>query len=322
MFGRGSRSAPARRARQGERRPARCPSDASLGEGRRSAGQRPRAPRRRLDLAGSDVAPISRTSRGLRPSRRVRPRARPADVTSRDTRALACLAGDPRPLPSAPRDRSAASSAAPMPSAIPVRACQAAVIARVEPLTTTRRLSGPFDYQADRRGKGSIVRIPFGHQKLDGVVVGSPRRPTSPRRSSSRRPPCATTRSRATSSTSRSGWPRSTARRPRGRSRSSRRRPGKAKTYLWAEPTGADGRAHRQASARCSSGCPGPTGKRPAGAAAARGARPGDDHRRASRAARRARTPRRTAPSSSPPPRRTRWRRSRPRPARRTCCTA
>ena len=46
-------------------------------------------------------------------------------------------------------------------------------IARVEPLTTTRRLSGPFDYRvADGEVEvGSIVRIPFGHQKLDGVVV-------------------------------------------------------------------------------------------------------------------------------------------------------
>ncbi|RKQ87977.1 replication restart DNA helicase PriA [Solirubrobacter pauli] len=47
------------------------------------------------------------------------------------------------------------------------------MIARVEPLTTTRRLSGPFDYAADGLAlqPGSIVRIPFGHQQLDGVVV-------------------------------------------------------------------------------------------------------------------------------------------------------
>ncbi|MBE2314750.1 primosomal protein N' [Solirubrobacter sp. CPCC 204708] len=47
------------------------------------------------------------------------------------------------------------------------------MIARVEPLTTTRRLSGPFDYKADGLALdvGSIVRIPFGHQQLDGVVV-------------------------------------------------------------------------------------------------------------------------------------------------------
>src|SRR6195952_824313 len=47
------------------------------------------------------------------------------------------------------------------------------VIARVEPLTTTRRLSVPFDYRVDGDVVvGSLVRIPFGHQKLDGVVVG------------------------------------------------------------------------------------------------------------------------------------------------------
>jgi primosomal protein N' (replication factor Y) len=48
------------------------------------------------------------------------------------------------------------------------------VIARVEPLTTTRRLSGPFDYAlpAEPVRVGSIVRVPFGRQALDGVVVG------------------------------------------------------------------------------------------------------------------------------------------------------
>jgi primosomal protein N' (replication factor Y) len=47
------------------------------------------------------------------------------------------------------------------------------VIARVEPLTTTRKLTGPFDYlpPEDPVGVGSVVRIPFGRQKLDGVVV-------------------------------------------------------------------------------------------------------------------------------------------------------
>src|SRR3954471_12720317 len=48
---------------------------------------------------------------------------------------------------------------------------QAPMIARVEPLTTTRRLSGPFDYVAPEGASvGAVVRIPFGHQKLDGVV--------------------------------------------------------------------------------------------------------------------------------------------------------
>jgi primosomal protein N' (replication factor Y) len=48
------------------------------------------------------------------------------------------------------------------------------MIARVEPLTTTRRLSGPFDYAlpAAPVDVGSIVSIPFGRQRLDGVVTG------------------------------------------------------------------------------------------------------------------------------------------------------
>ncbi len=48
------------------------------------------------------------------------------------------------------------------------------MIAQVEPLTTTRRLSGPFDYAlpAEPLVVGSVVRVPFGHQRLDGVVVG------------------------------------------------------------------------------------------------------------------------------------------------------
>ena len=48
------------------------------------------------------------------------------------------------------------------------------MIARIEPLTTTRRLSGPFDYALPEQPVrvGSIVRVPFGRQALDGVVVG------------------------------------------------------------------------------------------------------------------------------------------------------
>ncbi len=48
------------------------------------------------------------------------------------------------------------------------------MIARVQPLTTTRRLAGPFDYALPSApvDVGSIVRIPFGRQALDGVVVG------------------------------------------------------------------------------------------------------------------------------------------------------
>ncbi|CAA9500417.1 MAG: Helicase PriA essential for oriC/DnaA-independent DNA replication [uncultured Solirubrobacteraceae bacterium] len=47
-------------------------------------------------------------------------------------------------------------------------------IARVEPLTTTRRVAGPFDYALPEApvDVGSVVRIPFGHQRLTGVVTG------------------------------------------------------------------------------------------------------------------------------------------------------
>jgi primosomal protein N' (replication factor Y) (superfamily II helicase) len=47
------------------------------------------------------------------------------------------------------------------------------VIARVQPLTTTRKLSGPFDYLLPEQPVevGSVVRVPFGRQRLDGVVV-------------------------------------------------------------------------------------------------------------------------------------------------------
>jgi len=49
-------------------------------------------------------------------------------------------------------------------------------IAKVEPLTTARALRGPFDYRlpaamADLE-VGSLVRVPFGRQRLLGVVVG------------------------------------------------------------------------------------------------------------------------------------------------------
>ena len=48
------------------------------------------------------------------------------------------------------------------------------MIARIEPLTTTRRLAGPFDYALPEQPVevGSVVRIPFGHQALLGVVTG------------------------------------------------------------------------------------------------------------------------------------------------------
>ena len=48
------------------------------------------------------------------------------------------------------------------------------VIARVEPLTTARALRGPFDYRIPPGmtvGVGSMLLVPFGPQRLHGVVV-------------------------------------------------------------------------------------------------------------------------------------------------------
>ena len=49
------------------------------------------------------------------------------------------------------------------------------MIAKVEPLTTARALSGPFDYLVPERlagiGVGSLLLVPFGHQRIRGVVV-------------------------------------------------------------------------------------------------------------------------------------------------------
>src|SRR5918999_1915126 len=48
-------------------------------------------------------------------------------------------------------------------------------IARVEPLTTARALRGPFDYLLPERlgdvDVGSVLLVPFGRQRLVGVVV-------------------------------------------------------------------------------------------------------------------------------------------------------
>jgi primosomal protein N' (replication factor Y) (superfamily II helicase) len=48
-------------------------------------------------------------------------------------------------------------------------------IAKVEPLTKARALRGPFDYRLpaamEDLGVGSVVRVPFGHRRVLGVVV-------------------------------------------------------------------------------------------------------------------------------------------------------
>src|SRR5204863_5608433 len=49
------------------------------------------------------------------------------------------------------------------------------VIARVEPLTTARALRGPFDYRLPAAlaevGVGTVLLVPFGRQRVLGVVV-------------------------------------------------------------------------------------------------------------------------------------------------------
>jgi primosomal protein N' (replication factor Y) len=49
-------------------------------------------------------------------------------------------------------------------------------IAKVEPLTTARALRGPYDYRVPARlgdvGVGTLLEVPFGHQRMLGVVVG------------------------------------------------------------------------------------------------------------------------------------------------------
>ena len=49
------------------------------------------------------------------------------------------------------------------------------MIARVEPLTRTRAVQGPFDYrlrpEQSEVGVGSLLRVPFGRQKTLGIVV-------------------------------------------------------------------------------------------------------------------------------------------------------
>src|SRR5688572_15575957 len=56
------------------------------------------------------------------------------------------------------------------------REAMASPIAKVEPLTTARALRGPFDYLLPDRlgevGVGSVLLVPFGRQRILGVVVG------------------------------------------------------------------------------------------------------------------------------------------------------
>src|SRR3954453_14153160 len=64
---------------------------------------------------------------------------------------------------------------APRPSAAPPN-LGSTMIAKVEPLTSARALRGPFDYRVPGRlegvAVGSMLVVPFGRQRMLGVVVG------------------------------------------------------------------------------------------------------------------------------------------------------
>ncbi|HEX6026835.1 MAG TPA: primosomal protein N' [Solirubrobacter sp.] len=135
------------------------------------------------------------------------------------------------------------------------------MIARVEPLTTTRRLSGPFDYRVEDQVQiGSIVKIPFGHQRLDGVVVGLAETsdlpdeklvaPTSVREDSLPRDLVDLALWMAEEYCSTPARALALVTPP----------PGRAKTFLWAEPTGAEGRLTDKQRALIER-LPGPAGK-------------------------------------------------------------
>ena len=191
------------------------------------------------------------------------------------------------------------------------------MIARIEPLTTTRRLSGPVRLPAPTGvAVGSIVKMPFGHQKLEGVVVGAGR---DLRRAGGE--------ARGDHLRAR-GLDPARPRRPRavdGRGVLLDARAGARAGHAAARQGqddvlgGADRRRRARAtttSARCWSACPGPRAaiwRRCGGSRSAGWWR----SPRAWRGARRARTRPRTGSSSPRPPRRRRWRRSRPPPARR-----
>ncbi len=59
---------------------------------------------------------------------------------------------------------------------MPVRSLARMAVAKVEPLLTTRSVSGPFDYRLpeamDYVDVGSVLVVPFGRRRVVGVVVG------------------------------------------------------------------------------------------------------------------------------------------------------
>ena len=169
------------------------------------------------------------------------------------------------------------------------------MIARVEPLTTTRRLTGPFDYRARGRGGRPWCGSRSGARSSTASSSGWPRPAEVPDERL-----VAPTGVRDGQRAARPGRARAVDGRrvlldARPRARLVLPPPGKAKTSCGRSRRGAEGKlTDRQAALLAR--LPGPDGRRPAGAAAARGARARDDHRARRAAARRARTTRRDRP--------------------------
>ena len=119
---------------------------------------------------------------------------------------------------------------------------------------------GPFDYRVADGRRGRLDREDARSATRSSTASSSALAETSEVPDGEARRAhraCARTRSRATSSTSRCGWRRSTARRPRGRSRSSRRRPGSAEDDVLGGADRRRGARSPTTSARCWSGCRG-----------------------------------------------------------------
>ena len=104
---------------------------------------------------------------------------------------------------------------------MPVRSLARMAVAKVEPLLTTRSVSGPFDYRLpeamDYVDVGSVLVVPFGRRRVVGVVVGLAER-SRPARGSPRRADRGAGGRRAARAgrPGASGSARSTARRPPG----------------------------------------------------------------------------------------------------------
>ena len=162
------------------------------------------------------------------------------------------------------------------------------VIARVEPLTTTRRLSGPFDYRVDEPVQaGSLVRIPFGHQKLDGRGRRAHGDDRGPGREAGLDHVGARTDSIPADLVDLALWmAEEYCSTPARALALVSPPPGKAKLAFWAQATGEEGRVN-DAPAGAARAPPRARRRRSERAAAAREARAGDDHaaRRPPRAA-------------------------------------